>query len=152
MLICLSANSSPQGPLHSKHRADWPGSHVGRSLRIHGPTRVSPDGRDLNPPWRIGSNNLSESLMASPSVCRATLHVAWAEDRALLGNNPSAVPGAKIGDRGDSSSSHFSPRLAPKRQVPGSGEEPQQDTCSSLLPRVFIRLRVLGTQRTFFVS
>ena len=34
------------------------------------------------------------------SINHATIHSAWAEDRALLGSNPSAVPGAKIGDRG----------------------------------------------------
>ena len=50
------------------------------------------------------------SLLVSPGFLNnhlvATIHVAWAEDRALLGNNPSAVPGAKIGDRGDSLPPH----------------------------------------------
>jgi len=47
--------------------------------------------------------------------------VAWAEDRALLGSNLSAVPGAKIGDWGGNLSppSFPSPRLAPKRKNPG---------------------------------
>ncbi len=47
-------------------------------------------------------------LRVSPriTILFVTMHLAWAEDRALLGSNPSAVPGAKIGDRGDNLSSH----------------------------------------------
>ena len=48
---------------------------------------------------------------------QATIHMAWAEDRAPVGTDPSAVPGAKIGDWGDRSVAPLfsSPRLAPRR-------------------------------------
>ena len=35
------------------------------------------------------------------------MYVAWAEDRALLKSNPSADPGAKIGDGAATSSPHL---------------------------------------------
>ncbi len=44
------ANSSPQGPLHPKHRADWL-RRFGSSHRIHGLSRVGPSGRDLGLHW-----------------------------------------------------------------------------------------------------
>ncbi len=45
-------------------------------------------------------------LLSRTTISSATIQVAWAEDRALLGSNPSAVPGAKIGGRGDDLSPH----------------------------------------------
>jgi hypothetical protein len=47
--------------------------------------------------------------------------MAWAEDRALLGSNLSAVPGAKIGDWGDCLSPHsfFISEIGTKAINPG---------------------------------
>ncbi len=86
--------------------------------------RVGPNGRDLKllhatqieQPGRIFVCGVL-LLLSRTTISSATIQVAWAEDRALLGSNPSAVPGAKIGGRGDdlSPTPFASPRLAPKR-------------------------------------
>ena len=114
MQMYLSANSSRKG--HSNHEfvqltetglcllhpmttSSWPkqeGSQSAVADRIEQPCRI---------------------LVCGSPFSQATIQMTWAEDRALLGSNPSAVPGAKIGDWGDCLSPHsfLSPRLAPKR-------------------------------------
>jgi len=75
--------------------------------------RVGPNGRDLKllhatqieQPGRIFVCGVL-LLLSRTTISSATIQVAWAEDRALLGSNPSAVPGAKIGGRGDDLSPH----------------------------------------------
>ncbi len=51
MLIYLSANSSPFGPLQPTRRADWLRPRLGSSHRIYGLFRVGPSGRDLELHW-----------------------------------------------------------------------------------------------------
>jgi hypothetical protein len=73
---------------------------TGSSRRIHGPHRVGPNGRDLTLPSGNGDRTTGRILASSVSfplkhqLRTATIPWTWAEDRALLGSNPSAVPGA----------------------------------------------------------
>ena len=63
------------------------------------------------------------------------MHVTWAEDRALLGSNPSAVPGAKIGDRGEPVSSHLPSVLRDwheREKSRGLGQSPSLSPTSQL--------------------
>src|SRR5262245_10838685 len=90
---------------HSIHRVVRPGHrHFWRKLpypRTHS-SRPKREGSQVA--RQLGSNNRVESWFVRPPFlprCHsrvrcpcATMQLAWAEDRALLGSNPSAVPGA----------------------------------------------------------
>src|SRR5262249_48455585 len=72
---------------------------AGESHRIQGPTRVGPNGRDLKLPEgnsdRTTGRNFSLSFLVRlwRISSLATIQLTWAEGRALLGSNPSAVQG-----------------------------------------------------------
>src|SRR5579883_2873496 len=77
---------------------------AGGCRRIHGPTRVGPNGRDL----KLAGGNFDRTtgpklgfccllwvqLLLRNKVRAPTIPRTWAEDRALLRSNLSAVPGA----------------------------------------------------------
>jgi hypothetical protein len=73
---------------------------AGPSRRIQGPHRVGPNRRDLK--LRQGNRDRTTGqILTRPLSFRlkdhlrtTTIPLTWAEDRALLGSNPSAVPGA----------------------------------------------------------
>jgi hypothetical protein len=99
-----SANSSPPGPLQPKHRAADTGpcgpgpphpGHISSWPKREGSQAAA---------RQLRSNNRAAAWSLSPPLCpvrfdspfrATTIPLAWAEGRALLGSNPSAVPGAK---------------------------------------------------------
>jgi hypothetical protein len=84
----------------------WPASPIAdESRRIQGPTRVGPNGRDLKLPAgnsdrttgpKLTSSRLLSVLSGSTAPSGApTIPLTWAEGRATVGTDLSAVPGAK---------------------------------------------------------
>jgi len=82
--------------------AQAPQNSCRRSLRTHRKQRRWPD----SPECQAGQAAVIDSFVFESEVC-AMFHLAWAEDRATVGTDPSADPGAKTEGGRPASSAAF---------------------------------------------
>jgi len=141
-----SANSSPPGPLQPKHRAadlgpqgprpphpghisSWPKREGSRVAA--GAARIEQPGRSVVPPAPLCPIRFDSPFWAS------TIPLAWAGGRALLGSNPSAVPGAETewGGIVPPSSIRDRHQSAKSPPLPSRSLSPASPLLSSLPPR-----------------
>src|SRR5262245_61476617 len=98
-----SANSSPKGPLHPERRAAGLGHCWLMPPHPRSDSSWPPREGSQVALWQLRSNNRAEACFLITPLCfvrfdspflAATIPLTWAEDRALLRSNLSAVPGA----------------------------------------------------------